>query len=773
MFRILQLTLGGGLLLTAALTAAATEVARVEFEQSGVQRLSEDLLTANIQLRPGLEFTRDILDADTKRLYNTGNFADVVSEVTELPGDKVAVRFRVRLKPRISTLRVTGNAKLTTNDLRKLVTVAEGGLLNDIELRKTLDAIRKEYLEKGYRDAKVTPVVVPDGEGQVIVDIRIEENLRLKVDDVTFEGAEVFSQRDLRHSIANRYSYLNWLPFINDYLNQGLFDRAELELDKARLRDKYHDAGYLDFKVEEVAIAPDPEDPEYVNLNFRIVEGEPYKVASVAVKGNTVYSGEELAPLLPFVAGSVFSRAAAEAAARRIVSLYETLGYADVQCRVNRVENFADHTVAVTFEITEGRKYYVRGVDISGNTDTRDKVIRRELAIQPGDPLDRNRIEVSRQRLMGMGYFNKVEIDAVNADAMDEKDVKVRVEEKGSRYNFRIGAGASDVNSVFGMAEISSSNFDLFNPSNWFYGGGQRLRIQGIYGIENAGFNVDFVEPWLFDLPLRFELAGYMNIVEYDEWDETRVGGRTSLQRKIFDDFTSIAAGYKFEVVRVNNVGGALKKYMRENNLDGTQNVSQVSLMLSRDTRDSLIEPTEGYNLNFFAAVSPKIFGSTENFYRLEGKGSYYMSFFDKAIIAMVGGKIGTVATFSRGGAVPIFERYFLGGSDSLRGFEYRTVSPTYNDENIGGQTMLLMTAEVSHPIWGPIRGAAFIDVGNAWRNSYTLAFNQINIGAGYGLRIRLPVINAPVKLDLAYPILNNTDNSSKFRIHFNVGFTF
>ena len=117
---------------------------------------------------------------------------------------------------------------------------------------------------------------------------------------------------------------------------------------------------------------------------------------------------------------------------------------------------------------------------------------------------------------------------------------------------------------------------------------------------------------------------------------------------------------------------------------------------------------------------------------------------------------------------------YFMGGSDSLRGFEYRTVAPTYNREAIGGQTMLLLTAEVTHPIWGPIRGAVFIDAGNAWRNSWSMAFSGINIGAGYGLRVRLPWINVPLKLDLAYPVLNNTDcEPSKFRIHFNVGFTF
>ena len=139
----------------------------------------------------------------------------------------------------------------------------------------------------------------------------------------------------------------------------------------------------------------------------------------------------------------------------------------------------------------------------------------------------------------------------------------------------------------------------------------------------------------------------------------------------------------------------------------------------------------------------------------------------------MVGAKAGTVDSFG-GGEVPVFERYFMGGGDSLRGFEYRTVSPTYRNKPIGGQSMLLLTAEVSHPIWGPLRGAAFVDLGNAWASPYCMSFSSINMGAGYGLRLQLPWLNIPLRLDLAYPVINNTDHEkSRFRIHFNVGFTF
>ncbi len=767
--------LAAACLMLSSLPGFAAKVAEVRFEQEGTRRLPVEQLKFNVQLREGVEFKQTILDEDVKRLFNTGNYADVVSEVEKLPEDRVAVTFKIRLKPRITLIVFEGNVKFTAADLRKQITLAEGGLLNDIELRASANKLREFYHEKGYRQVVVVPVDTPDGDEAVRLTFRIVENLKQRVNDVTFEGSTLFSQFDLRHSINNQYSYLNWIPFVNDYLNFGLLDKPELELDKARLRDKYQEEGYLDFKVEEVSFVGVPDEPEYVNIHFKVFEGEPYKIGKVALTGNSVFSDAELAPAIQVREGDTFSLSREMGTARAIVNRYETLGYADVTCRPIRRENFETHTVDIDYEVVEGRKFTVRDVIPVGNTDTKSKVILRELAIQPGDPVDRNRIEVSKQRLMGMGYFEKVDITTAAADSPDEKDVRIEVQEKDGRYNFRIGGGISDVNSAFGMVELSSNNFDITNPGNLFYGGGQKLRAQGILGIDNAGFNVDFIEPWLFDIPLRFELSGYMNEVQYSEWNERRIGGRTSFSHRLFDDFTKVTLGYKLEYVKIYDVAARLDSYVKGHDYDEGVLVSQPSLTLVRDTRDSFVDPTSGYMAHLFGSVTPQFLGASKSYYRLEAKGSYHINFFDKAIVGSLAGKIGTVAGFDRDSDdVPLFEKYFLGGGDSIRGFDYRSVSPKYNEKSIGGQTMLLVTAEVSHPIWGPVRGAVFCDVGNASRNSYSMPFSDLNVGLGYGLRIKLPYLHAPIKLDLAYPIVNNVrDESSKLRFHFNIGFTF
>ncbi len=761
-------------LLLLAASAPAAEVASVRFEQHGEGALPEEQLRVNVQLHTGGEFRYDIVESDVRHLAESGDFSDVSTRIGFDSGNRAEVVYVLELKPRVSEVLIHGNAKFPTGDLAKELTVFDGARLNDKALLESLRKLRDFYREKGYKDASVSHTLRENDDGTVTLTFEISEGLRVKVNDVTFEGNTKFSERELRNSIANHYSYLNWLPFVNDFINDGLFDKSELELDIARLREKYHGIGCLDFKLIECSVSPDAEDPEFVNLHFKIEEGEPYTVGTQSVTGNTAMDAETAERLFVMREGEIFSSDLERRTSNEFGHYYSSLGYADMECRPVRSEDAENHTVDITYQIKEGRKYRINHILFIGNTGTKEKVLRRELAIQPGDPVDADRIEVSRQRLMGMGYFSKVEASAVGSEALDEKDVRFEIEEK-QRYNFRIGAGASDLTSLFGTAEFSVENFDLLNPMNGFYGGGQRLRMRGIVGFNNNEFSIDFVEPWLFDIPLRYELSGYLNNVSYDDWDERRLGVRTGLNYKIFDDFTTVGVGYKFEQVRVHHVEDALEDYMDEHDLDGNSLVSQFSFSLSRNTLNDLMNPTNGYTIGFYGSVAPEFLGTSSGFYHLEGRGSYYHGFWDDAVVLMLSGQIGVVGALNGSdNDVPVYERYFLGGGDTLRGFDYRSVAPSPDGKHaVGGNTMLALTGEISHPIWGPVRGAVFADVGTVAEHAYRIDIGEINVGVGYGLRIRVPVINAPIKLDLAYPVVDNQSTGSrKLRLHFNLGFT-
>ncbi len=747
--------------------AFAQELNSVTFEQPDNSRFTDDVFRMNVQSRKGAMYDERVVNDDIKRLHSTGFFSDVVAETKKGPNGKIDLVFRIVPKAVVKEVKISGNEKYDTDKLREQITISAGGMLNDKRLIESANALRKFYADRGHNDAKVDPRFITEKDGSVIVEFRIKENLKQKISRVVFTGATVFPESELKNSIVNQYSWFHWIPF----LDLGLLNKRELDNDLVRLRELYWTKGYLDFNVKETRLHVDEKDPEFVTLEFIIDEGEPYTIGNVSVTGNQRLKVEELTPLLTLKKGDVFSSRTERSTVQAIDDRYSPMGYADLFCRVNRIPDYLNHKVDLVVDITEGKPYKVRDVFISGNKWTKDHVIRRELAIQPDDPVDKHLLDASRARLMGMGYFKKVDVVSISSPQADKKDVDIKVEEK-NYLNAKIGAGWSDTDSLAGMLELTHSNLDILDPRNYFMGGGQRARLLAMYGIERYNFEADFTEPWLFGIQLRWDVSGYLRNVEYDDWDEQRIGVTTSLTKRIFDDFTTISGGYTFEHVWVHNMSKHMSKVFKEEK--GGSYVGRIHLTLDRDTRDNAMDPTSGYMVNLLTAVSSELLGGTNNYYRVELKGINYYSFFDKMFVWSLGAKIGMIGSIGDWKKdPPIYERYFLGSGDTVRGFPYRSIGPVdKNKDNYGGDFMYLLTTEVTHPIWDFIRGAVFVDVGDATHSRFG-PFNKPNIGVGYGLRIKLPVINAPIKLDLAYPVLNNQEGiGNSVRFHFNMGFS-
>ncbi|MFZ2655323.1 MAG: outer membrane protein assembly factor BamA [Victivallales bacterium] len=758
-----------------SLSLISAEINDVKFEQKGYA-FPDEMLKYNMQCKKGEAFDQKILDEDIKRLYSTGNFLDVLAETSETADGKVNITMKLVSKPKVKAIVFKGNKKFTDEEFKDKVTVKLNEALNDQELQKTLSNIRKYYIDKGYNSVIISHSTEDDGDGFVKLTINITENLRLKVNDVLFTGNTAYSSWKLKNSIATQHSYLSWL------LNMGLYEKNEIEVDKDRIKDLYWNLGYLDCKVTSVDVKEDS-NPEYVDITFNLEEGEPYRIAEVSVTGNKLFSNDELIPFLHLKTDDVFDNRIEKKDIESIGDKYYPLGYADFQCRPVRIPDFKTHTVNIEYRITEGEPYTVKNVHISGNHNTKDKVIRRELAIQPGDPVDNNRLDASKSRLMGMDYFEKVNIVSVNSDEPGKKDVDINVEEKDTG-KFSIGGAYSDSDNVSGIVELSQSNFDLLDPWNYFVGGGQRLKLHAEYGVDLSNFYLQFTDPWLFDIPLSLDMSGFYTERTYEYWDERYIGGKFSLTKPFSlpyfpwlinpdDDRNSVKLGYTIEQVKVYHMDNDLSQIFQDSK--GNSIVSKWSLTLARDTRNNITDPTNGYLVSALGELNSKAFGGTTNYYKFEALASNYYSFINDWFVLHTGMKMGQVDTFSNhGDLAPIYERYFLGGGDSVRGFSYRRISPVDSDNKAyGGESMLLANVEVTHPIYEFIRGAIFCDIGQVKENAWNFSMNDFNIGAGYGLRIKLPYFNAPVKLDLAYPILNNQDGeSSKLRFHFNLGMT-
>ena len=755
------------IMLLAPLQSQAQEVSAVRFEQQSAFKFGEDMLKFNVQTRKGQPYDEKTVNEDIKRLHNTGFFSDVVAETVRGADGKVEVLFKIKAKPIVKSIKYEGNKKFDSDKFKELVTLTAEAPLNDEKLKESANALRKFYADKGYSDATVSPKLLDVGDGQVEVTFAINENLRLKVSDVTFVGNTVYSESDLKDVVATRYSMWNWV------FEVGLLNRDELEKDVVRLREHYWERGYLDFKVKDSVVTPHADNPEHVDVKFTVEEGSPYNVGKVSLTGNKRFPDEELAPLMKMKPGEVYDKRVERTDSETLERKYWPLGYADYMCKTVLTPDYRTHSVDIQYEMIEGGVFTIKDIFISGNKVTKDKVIRRELPITPGDPVDKGMIKVAKDRLMGMGYFKEVDAVALSTDDADKKDVDIKVKEDDFMH-LQVGAAASDSDGIAGTIDFTHSNFDILDPGNYFSGGGERLKIGGMLGTQYQNAGINFTEPWLFDIPLKLDTAAYWKNAIYQNWSEQRIGGTASLTKKFFDDFTSVQAGHTVEYVRIYKMDSGMSPIFQ--NETGGSWVSKFHLTLDRDTRDNINDPTSGYNLNLWNAITSKILGASNNYYQVEGKGSqfYAPEMFKKLIVGSIAGKMGAMSMLGDNDKmVPMYERYFLGGGDSIRGFPTRQVGPVDNQGMVyGGQSMYLLTGEVTHPIYDFLRGAVFTDAGDVQSARFG-AYNNLNIGSGYGLRIKIPKMATPIRLDLAYPVYMQQENvRHTFRFHFSMGYS-
>lgn len=742
----------------------SAQVGSITFDQTGTLKVPKDLIDYNIHLKSGDEFSQDKVNQDIKSLYDTGYFTDVEAKTSTGLNGNIDIKYVLTNTPRIKEIVIKGNEKYTTEKIMEEVRLHKTEPLVQKLLQESIANIRKLYQDNGYYQASVFPSTISEKDGEVVVTFNIQENLRVKVDNVYFKGNTVFSSWTLKDEVQTSHSYLNWI------LEWGLFDEAVAKQDEMRLRNLYWTKGYLDFKATYELQKVEGE-PDYVNVTFNLSEGEPYKVGTLKVNGNTVFSEEEIMSLLQMKTGEFYDYRKEDASISAIKVKFDKLGYCDINCKADISPDFNTHTVDVTFNIFEGQPYNVRNINISGNKITKDYVIRRELPLQPGDPVNNKLIDTGKSRLMAMNYFSKVDTFSSNTQVPGEKDVNYEVEEKATA-KASIGGGFSSDDGLLGRLSLTESNFDISDPSTYFRGGGQRASLIAQIGTERADLVGNFTEPWLFGIPLRLDTSGFFHVREYPEWNERHLGFDLNLTKQV-GSFNSIGLGYTLDFVKVYEMSKNYPQWFRDN-YENDSRKGALNLNAARDTRDDLFNPTSGYLLSGKGLVNSVALGSDTNYYGLEGKAHGYWNFFEKFLILHLGSKIGT--TGSIGGDnddVPIYQKYFLGGQNSIRGFKFMTVSPIVNGTNLpgGGLSMWTGTMELEHPIYKWIKGSPFVDIGNAWSNPWDYNFD-FNVGAGYGLKVNIPMISSvPLRFDLGIPVHSvESSYNNGVQFYFDVG---
>ncbi len=819
----LFLRLCGFLFVLACLTASAQspslKVAKIEIKHIGPQSVSDDLIRANIRIKPGDPYLRAAIDEDVRTLYATGQFYDIRVTDESTPNG-VVLTYVVQANPRLVSIKLQGNKKYNDSKLLKKITSKVGEPLNERKLFTDRQEIEKMYQKAGYPGTTAEySIGIEEVTGRASVTFNIKESPKVKITRVEFVNAQAFTQRQLRKVIKTRKHWMfSWIT------GSGVFKDDQFDDDKEKLGTFYREKGYIDFEIKDIQF--EHPTPNTLVIRFILYEGRLYKVGSVKFTGNKLFSvadiGEGIRRAQPagivkkpkigpngllMDTGDVFTPDGLNKDMQTISDFYGAKGYIDVapfsrNLNVERIPNTDTGTMDLEFHIDEGQKNYIEKVEIRGNTKTKDRVIRRELAVAPGEVFDMVKVNASKQRLEGLQYFEKVDTRPEATDIPNRKNLIVGVEEKNTG-NLTMGAGFSSVDSVVGFAEISQGNFDLFHPPN-FTGGGQKFRLRVQLGFERQDYEVEFIEPWLFGRKLQLSVDIYRHDLNFQSleglYDEVQTGGRVGLTRALGSDFLIGSVGYTLEDIGIllNGNTVATNRFSPLPPIPGQKNipdalheqsgynlVSKFDATLAYDTRNSVTLPNKGQRSSIGATIAGA-FPGDRNYYKLEAKTSWYFKGFYPGHVLEVGARTGVADTYGNTGDVPFYDRYYLGGPDDLRGFRYRSVSPRErpfppapgsSKEPIGGDTVWFAYAEYSLPIIQSskengtgLRFAVFYDIGDVRLNPYSYNFTDYLDNWGVGIRLNLPI--GPLRLDYGIPIHHDQFNSASGQFQFNVGYT-
>ena len=488
------------------------------------------------------------MDDDVRSLYSTGYFRQI--QVAYEPADKgINLIYVLQGKPVLSDIRFEGNKKFSRKKLLKKVTSKVGEPLDDRKLFLDAQELEKLYQKSGYSKTTVKPEPKIDNEaaGRGSVTFEIQEAPKVKVEDVEFIGAKAFTQRKLRKVLKTRRWWMfSWIT------GGGVLKDEQFQEDKEKLSDFYRNEGYIDFEIKDIKF--DYLNPKKMIIRFIVSEGNLYHVGSVELKGNKEFPTEEIMKgivadgkrrqprMLPGAdkskenpKGDIFTPKGLQADMEAIRDFYWAHGYIDTIVRAIKVPNTEKGTMDLVYEIIneEKGKSFIERIDIKGNTKTKDKVIRRELAVSPGETFDMVRVKISKSRLEQMNYFDKVETDVEQTEINNRKNLVIDVEE-GTTGHVELGAGFSSIDSLFGFIGYREGNFDLFNPP-YFRGGGQKLRVGATIGLRRKDYQVSFIEPWFLNRKLALGVDLYHSELNYysDLYDFTQTGARLSLTKAL------------------------------------------------------------------------------------------------------------------------------------------------------------------------------------------------------------------------------------------------
>jgi outer membrane protein insertion porin family len=730
----------------------------VAIRYRGAKTVDEARIRNLMSTKAGTQYRAERLDNDIKTLFESG-LIDDVRFFAEPVGPGVRVIADVLTRPAINGVGFVGATIFSEQKLAKETKLKSGGSMSDSEILEARRNIEKYYQGYGYPDVMVTHRIQETGQaGLSDLIFVIDEGTKNEVRKIRFEGNTVFTTPELKKEMETKEKgWFSWLT------KSGRFESYQLDEDLDAVLDYYRSNGYL--RASSPGIRRDPVGDGRVDLVIPISEGEKYTVAGVSFGRMTVFKPEELYPSMTLNGGDAYSSAKMRDDIKTIRSFYGSRGYADALVSPD-IKDAGPNRVTVKYQISEGSRIKVGRVNIQGNTKTKDKVIRREVPLKPGDWFNTVELETTKARLENLQYFGDVQATG-NPGGSGYRDVDILVEERNTG-SVGVGVGFSSVDNVVGFLTLEQSNFDIMNPWN-FTGGGQRFGMSLRAGSERSEFSVSLVEPWFLDqrLALGGELFYRQSSYFSDVYEQTNVGGSIYV-RKPLSEKSSLKLEYRLEEVGIDVEAGASPAFTAE---DGEFIRSAVTLNYLYDNRDSTIMTRTGERLDVSLAMAGAIFGGDVDTLTLSAQGAKFWNLKWDSILSL-NGEIAFVDAID--GNVPIFERMFLGGGRTLRGFEFRDIGgarDAASGEVLGGQSLGYLSVEYTVPIIETVRAAVFYDTGFVNADSWDIGPDDLYSDIGLGIRLKLPISPVPLALDYAVPVSSPdsvADKGGQFNFYLN-----
>lgn len=715
----------------------------------GNERIDAGAILQKISTKPGDLYDPSTLRQDLKTVFSLGYFDNVEIESTDSEAGKKVV-FRVKEKPLVSSVVITGADEIKEEDVRDAAGITANSILNPYKVNEAVQKIKDLYKSKGYYNTDVNAEINTGNDGRAEVRFAIGEGEKITVEEIAFTGNTSFSEGDLRDVIQTS-THKWWISWLTD---AGVLKMDILRQDAERIVNFYQNQGFVDAKVGEPMVE---QKEESLYVTFPIDEGARYKVGTVDIEGDLLKSKEELLAALKIRDEEYLNRQVLRDDITHLTDIYAEKGYAfaDINTKINKSEE--NKRIDLTLRVNKGSLAYINRVEVKGNTRTRDNVIRRDLKVEEGGQFNSKAIRTSTQKLNRLGFFEEVTVTPRPTMVENQMDVVVDVKEK-STGQFSVGAGYSSSENVLFMGEISEDNI---------FGTGNKLSLAASTSSKTTKYNLTFTNPRLYDS----QVSGSVNLFnwehEYDDFTKDSTGGTVRLGHPLVEEWR-IYYGYTLSDTDITDIDDDASSYIKRSAEINWE--SKVELSLVRDTRDKMFSPTEGSRNSVSVEYAGGVLGGDAEFTKVEASSSWYFPLFWKTVFHVKGAA--GQAFENEDGKLPVYEHFFLGGMNSIRGFESASISPLDDGDKIGGDKMWYGTVSIIFPLIKDMGmdGEIFHDFGNVYAVEDDWDFGTYKKTAGVGLLWSSPL--GPIRLAWGFN-LDKQDGEDSSNWDFSMGGTF